>query len=204
MKTFRSARDVLAEVRKALAETRLYPGDGLPLERATRALHTGRNYLSTQIFLLRGDTLVRQCFAGAGEPCALVPLGKGLVGTAARSGKASVVQDVAADPVFVRCFAETKSELVVPIAIGRRVLGVINIDSERLNAFGATDRVLVKNVAAEVARFLTRRGKYVMRKLRESQPRAEQLPARHEPQSEREAAGLVSERRAAAGESGRS
>jgi len=55
---------------------------------------------------------------------------------------------VNADPRYLACSIETKSEIVVPIIHGGRVLGAIDIDSDRPAAFGAADRTLLEAVAA--------------------------------------------------------
>jgi hypothetical protein len=64
---------------------------------------------------------------------------------------------------------ESRSRISVPIRIASRVLGTIQAESERENAFGWPDRVLLKEVAARLARFLTSRGKVLMRHAREAQ-----------------------------------
>ncbi len=99
--------------------------------------------------------------------------------------------------------AESKSELVQPIKLAGRVLGVIDVESDRPDAFPQEDRVLVKRVAERLARFLTGRGKYLVRKVREAaaaEAAAAETPERHQPASERAAAP----RAAAAGEKSRS
>ena len=62
-----------------------------------------------------------------------------------------VVDDVNADPRYLACSLETKSEIVVPIMLHGDVLGEIDIDSDRPAAFGDADRVLLEKVAALLA-----------------------------------------------------
>ena len=62
------------------------------------------------------------------------------------------MDDVNADPRYLACSLETQSEIVVPIMSGGRVLGEIDIDSDRQSAFGAADRELLEAVAARLAR----------------------------------------------------
>jgi hypothetical protein len=66
------------------------------------------------------------------------------------------------------CFLETKSEIVVPIKFGRRVLGVIDVESDHSNAFGPKERVLLEQVSRSLAMFLSRQGKYLLRRAREA------------------------------------
>ena len=62
-----------------------------------------------------------------------------------------MVDDVNADPRYLACSIETKSEIVVPIMRGSSVLGEIDIDSDQPAAFGDRDRALLEPVAALLA-----------------------------------------------------
>jgi GAF domain-containing protein len=66
------------------------------------------------------------------------------------------VDDVNADPRYLACSVETKSEIVVPIMRGGDVLGELDIDSDRLQAFGEADRRLLEAVAALLAERMPR------------------------------------------------
>ena len=55
--------------------------------------------------------------------------------------------DVNADPRFLACSLETKSEIVVPIMDGNTCLAEIDIDSDHLDAFVEADRELLESVA---------------------------------------------------------
>jgi hypothetical protein len=95
-----------------------------------------------------------------------------------------------------------KSQIAVPIKIASRVLGALEVASDRENAFGYGDRVLLKQVAARLARFLTSTGKVLLRHERERQNVAPLTAAEtrgYQPASQK-AASL----RAAAGENRRS
>ena len=63
---------------------------------------------------------------------------------------------------------ETRSKLLVSMKLAGRELGVLDVESDRENAFGSEDRVLLENVANRLARFLTGRGKYLVREARGS------------------------------------
>jgi len=64
-----------------------------------------------------------------------------------------LVDDVNADPRYLACFPSTRSEIVVPISHEGRVVGEIDIDSDRPAAFGEDDRALLERVALVVAPF---------------------------------------------------
>jgi len=98
--------------------------------------------------------LVLGPFIGKPSPHTRIPLGRGICGAAATEKQTIVVDDVNSDPRYLACSIETKSEIVVPIMDGDRVLGEIDIDSDRPAAFGAADRVLLERVAEALVRFL--------------------------------------------------
>ena len=76
-----------------------------------------------------------------------IPIGTGVCGAAAASGKTEVVADVSKDPRYLACFPDTKSEIVVPIFRDGSVIGEIDIDGSRLNAFGSDDQRFLERVA---------------------------------------------------------
>jgi L-methionine (R)-S-oxide reductase len=121
------------------------------MERAVAILHELPYYTWVGIYLLEGDELVLGPFLGKPSPHTRIPLGSGICGAAATQRATIIVDDVNADPRYLACSIETKSEIVVPIMDGGRVLGEIDIDSDRPAAFGAEDRALVEAIAALLA-----------------------------------------------------
>ncbi len=103
------------------------------------------------VYLLEGDELVLGPYLGKLTPHVRIPLHKGICGAAASTGKTIVVDDVNSDPRYLACSLETRSEVVVPIALEGRVLGEIDIDSHTLAAFGDDDRKLLEAVASLLA-----------------------------------------------------
>lgn len=80
-----------------------------------------------------------------------IPIGTGVCGAAAASGRTEIVPDVDADPRYLSCFASTKSEIVVPIFDGGEVIGEIDIDASDRDAFDETDARFLEEVAALLA-----------------------------------------------------
>jgi L-methionine (R)-S-oxide reductase len=202
-KRYRPAREVLAEIERTLSSHKPSLRGPSPLQNVVDTLGENRRYFWVGIYLVLGRKVVRQAFCGPVPPCHEFELNKGNVGTAGATGLMKVVPDVAADATYSMCFVETKSELVVPIKIASRILGVIDVESDRLNAFSMADRVLLKKVAEKLARYLTSRGKFLVRKAREREAekrerRPEPAPA-FQPASEK----IETSRRAAAGENPR-
>jgi L-methionine (R)-S-oxide reductase len=111
------------------------------------------HYTWVGIYLLEGDALVLGPYLGKPSPHTRIPLGRGICGAAATEKATIIVDDVNADARYLACSIETQSEIVVPIMDGDRVLGEIDIDSDRGSAFGDADRELLESVAA----FLSRR-----------------------------------------------
>jgi L-methionine (R)-S-oxide reductase len=103
---------------------------------------------STEPVLLLGP------FEGAMTPHTRIPLNQGICGAAASTGKTVVVDDVHADPRYLACSLETKSEIVAPVFAKGRVVGELDIDSHFPAAFTIEDRQLVENCAAAVGRYM--------------------------------------------------
>lgn len=90
------------------------------------------------------NTLVLGPFQGP-VACTRIEYGKGVCGTAWKTGKAQVVPDVHQFPGHIACSAASKSEIVVPVFKNQDVVAVLDIDSDKFNTFDDDD-----------ARFLTR------------------------------------------------
>lgn len=100
------------------------------------------------------EVLVLGPYRGAPTPHIRIPLHEGICGAAASSGKTVVVDDVNADPRYLACSLETKSEIVVPVFVRGRVFGELDIDSHAPSAFGPEDRALCEHVASVVGKYL--------------------------------------------------
>jgi len=105
----------------------------------------------TGIYLLEDQELVLGPYVGLPTEHQRIPLGRGICGAAAAEGRSIVVDDVRADPRYLSCFVSTRSEVVVPILSGERVIGEIDVDSDQPAAFGEADRRLLEAVAARLA-----------------------------------------------------
>jgi L-methionine (R)-S-oxide reductase len=110
------------------------------------------HYSWVGIYLVEGDDLVLGPWKGPeATEHVRIPVGQGICGAAAESGRTEVVDDVNADPRYLACFPTTRSEIVAPIAHEGRVVGEIDIDSDRPAAFGADDRAFLERVAALIS-----------------------------------------------------
>ena len=83
-----------------------------------------------------------------------VEVGQGLIGQAAAQGERIVIGDVRKDPRyrFIDALPETRSEAVIPLRIEDRVLGVLDVQSDQLNAFHPNDLLILGALADTIAR----------------------------------------------------
>lgn len=145
---------VLDRVRAAIAIDR---DPQRAMESAVRVLKEQvPHYTWVGIYRLDSNELVLGPFLGKPSPHTRIPLGRGICGAAAAEKSTIVVDDVNADPRYLACSLETRSEIVVPIMAGAEVLGEIDIDSDKPAAFGARDRGLLEQVAALLVPFMTK------------------------------------------------
>lgn len=81
-------------------------------------------------------------------------VGEGLTGWVARTGKPARVGNVSQDPRYIMLRPEVRSELAVPLEVHGELRGVLNVDSDRLEAFSAEDQELLEGLAAQAARVI--------------------------------------------------
>lgn len=101
-------------------------------------------------YLWRGDQLVLGPFQGK-VACVRIAAGRGVCGAAAARRETIIVPDVDAFPGHIACDGGSRSEIVVPIVAGDRLLGVLDVDSYALAAFDDIDAAGLTPVAALVA-----------------------------------------------------
>jgi len=80
-----------------------------------------------------------------------IPLGRGLVGTAAESKQAVLVPDVSKDPRYVEANPETRSELAVPLIYKSKVVGVLDMEHTRRGFFTEEHQRTMTTLAAQIA-----------------------------------------------------
>jgi signal transduction histidine kinase len=81
-------------------------------------------------------------------------VGQGITGWVARTGRPARVSDVQKDSRYVQVHASVRSELAVPLVVAGEVRGVLNVDSERLDAFTAADQELLEALAVQAAKVI--------------------------------------------------
>ena len=96
-------------------------------------------------YLVKNNELVLGPFQGP-VACTRIHKGRGVCGAAWQQEKTIIVPDVEKFPGHIACSSLSKSEIVVPIFSQQQVVGVLDVDSEVLNFFDATDERYLKEI----------------------------------------------------------
>jgi L-methionine (R)-S-oxide reductase len=111
----------------------------------------GPPYTSVYLYMLHGDELVLEAFAGRQTEHTRIPVGIGVCGTAVARGQDQNVPDVRAIQNYLACNVWTRSELVVLIRRGALILGQIDVDSDVPDPFSPAEEAAVRQVADALA-----------------------------------------------------
>ena len=141
--------DELPEAVRAAAEQRL------PRDKRSRRIAalirtaTGRRWVG--VYEVTPTEVVNLAWSGPTAPAhPRFPIERGLTAAAINTREIVVSNDVARDPRYLTALASTGSELIVPIIVGDRVVGTLDVEDERTDAFGDEDRRLFERLAAEM------------------------------------------------------
>ena len=97
------------------------------------------------------DDLVLGPYNGAPTEHVRISVGTGICGRAAHTRRMFVVQDVSRETNYLACSPDVKAEIVLPILIGGRVWGELDIDSHTLAPFSSDDGEFLGKVCSLVA-----------------------------------------------------
>ena len=122
------------------------------LANISAALRETFGFFWVGFYWVRNDELVLGPFQGS-VACTRIALGKGVCGAAWQTRKTQLVPDVEAFPGHIACSALSKSEIVVPILHGETVLGVLDVDSDKLNDFDETDVEFLEQLCVWISSF---------------------------------------------------
>ncbi len=101
-----------------------------------------------------------------------IPLEKGICGRVAQTGKPLRVGDVRRFPGYIASYPDTRSEMAVPLQAGKRIIGVLDVQSTRLHAFSEDDERFLLTLAGQLSTVLEN-----ARLFDESQQRVRELTA---------------------------
>ncbi len=127
------------------------------LEQVARLIQGAFNYYLVEIGLVETSALVFKTRAsralGDGFQSFSLPLNEGsITGWVAARGEPLIVPDVALEPRYVKVTStETRSELAVPMKVQDQIIGVINVESEHLDAFDQSDLTVLQSLANQAA-----------------------------------------------------
>ena len=119
--------------------------DGVPhlvtnLSNAAALLYDSLDSLNwAGFYLMRRGKLILGPFQGK-PACTEIPVGKGVCGTAVAENKTQRVPNVHEFPGHIACDSASNSEIVIPIRVKDRVVGVLDIDSPLFDRFSQSDR----------------------------------------------------------------
>jgi L-methionine (R)-S-oxide reductase len=130
-------QQLLAQARALLAGERDRVANAANLSALVFHALPGLNWVGFYFF--DGRELVVGPFQGR-PACVRIALGRGVCGTAAAERRTQRVADVEAFAGHIPCDAASRSELVVPLLRGERLLGVFDLDSPELDRFDAEDQ----------------------------------------------------------------
>lgn len=107
------------------------------------------NYRWVGIYDVGAEQVSIIAWSGPGAPeFPTFPLTKGLTGAAISQERAVVVGDVRKDPRYLTAFANTLSEMIVPVlSPDGRVIGTVDVESEKENAFTPRDQQMIERCA---------------------------------------------------------
>jgi len=109
------------------------------------AIREAFGFFWTGFYLVKDGQLVLGPFQGD-VACYRIRKGRGVCGTAWAEKKTQVVPDVEQFPGHIACSSQSKSEIVVPIITEDEVIGVLDIDDDKLATFDETDRIYLEKL----------------------------------------------------------
>ncbi|MGJ1434024.1 GAF domain-containing protein [Sphingobacterium spiritivorum] len=96
-------------------------------------------------YLVEGEELVLGPFQGP-VACTRIKKGKGVCGTAWAEEQTLIVPDVDKFPGHIACSSLSKSEIVLPVRVGGKIIAVLDVDSDTLNSFDQEDAVYLEKI----------------------------------------------------------
>ncbi len=127
------------------------------LDQMVRLIQEAFDYYLVEIGLVEGDEVVVRSGAGGSEGSQFESFSlkvdeRSITGWVAATGEPLMAPDVSKEPRYVKMTdTETRSELVVPIKAKGKVTGVINVESDRLDAFDESDLTVLQALAHQAA-----------------------------------------------------
>lgn len=109
-------------------------------------MNVNGNYNWVGIYVVKGEKLVLDTFAGEKTEHNVISIGDGLCSKAIVTNAIVNEPDVTSNSDYLACFRSTRSELVVPIRDGQLPIGELDLDSNTASAFNKEDEVFLADV----------------------------------------------------------
>lgn len=116
------------------------------LANVAAALRQTFGFFWVGFYLVDGNELVLGPFQGD-VACTRITFGKGVCGTTWKKAETIIVPDVEQFPGHIACSSQSKSEIVVPIFSNKKVVAVLDVDSDQLNDFDGSDKLGLEAIA---------------------------------------------------------
>lgn len=123
------------------------------LANTTAALNEAFGFFWTGFYLVEDGELHLGPFQGS-VACYRIKKGRGVCGTAWAEARTQVVADVDKFSGHIACSSLSRSEIVVPMIQAGEVVGVLDIDSDKLNTFDETDRIYLEQIVGMIVKNL--------------------------------------------------
>jgi K+-sensing histidine kinase KdpD len=137
------------------------------LNTAASTIQKTFDYFDVTVFLLTEGGKLLDLSAHAGNFTDFLPHGyqqpveKGIVGMVARTGETLLANDVSLQPGYLSYeYHDTRSEIALPIKIDGRVIGVLNVEDTRLDAFDQTDALVLSTLSDQLGIAIRNAGMY--------------------------------------------
>jgi signal transduction histidine kinase len=130
-------------------------------------------YESFSILLREDDHLVVKGMYGMPFYDRPIPIGEGITGRVAATGRPLVVQDVRADPTYIEASPVMRSEMTAPMKFGDELVGVVDVESRSADAFDESSLDVLSRLADQVA--LVAHSNRLLSQQRETMSRLQEL-----------------------------
>jgi GAF domain-containing protein len=115
------------------------------LANTVAALKEQFGWFWTGFYIVKNNELVLGPFQGP-VACTRIRKGKGVCGSSWAEAKTLIVPDVEKFPGHIACSSVSKSEIVVPVIRNGEVIAVLDVDSDQLDQFDATDQYYLEQI----------------------------------------------------------
>lgn len=104
-------------------------------------------------YLFKNNELVLGPFQGK-PACTHIEIGKGVCGTAAKNMATELVKNVHDFPGHIACDSQSNSEIVIPIISENKLIGVLDVDSPKLNRFDEADKINLERFVSLLVKYI--------------------------------------------------